>query len=477
MVLRWIACLSGNVQKASAGQIDPETGPGKPDLTDDFLGHPKGLAFLFGSEMWERFSYYGMRALLVLYMVDHLLKPERVEHVLGLAALKRMFESVTGPLAAQPFASQIYGLYTGLVYLTPILGGWLADHELGRRRTITLGAGLMVMGHFLMAYEPAFLFALALIALGCGAFKPNISIQVGELYTPADARRDRAYSIFYLGINIGAFLAPLICGTLGETVDWAYGFAAAGVGMAIGLLTYLAGLSKLPPDRPKAGTDTAPTGSASDLRRAVLSLSLLFIPSALFWAGFEQQGNTIALFAETLTDRSVGFLSWRAEIPVTWFQAFNPLMIIVFTPMLVEWWARRAKIGEEPSTLRKLTLGCLGLASSYVILAFGVVASAPGRASWLWLLVYFAVITLSELHFSPITLSFVSRIAPAGSRAMLMGFWFTSMFLGNLVAGWIGGYWSTLASAPFFLCVSALGLVGAAIVEAARAPLRKMLSV
>ena len=174
-------------------------------MRDDVLGHPKGLAYLFGSEMWERFSYYGMRALLVLYMVDHLLKPERVDHVLGLATLKRLLESVSGPLAAQPFASQIYGLYTGFVYLTPILGGWLADHGLGRRRTITLGAGLMVAGHFLMAYEPAFLLALALIALGCGAFKPNISIQVGELYAPADARRDRAYSIFYLGINIGAF--------------------------------------------------------------------------------------------------------------------------------------------------------------------------------------------------------------------------------------------------------------------------------
>ena len=213
------------------------------------------------------------------------------------------------------------------------------------------------------------------------------------------------------------------------------------------------------------------------MRRAVFSLSLLFLPSALFWAAFEQQGNTIALFAERLTDRSVGFLDWRAEIPITWFQAFNPLMIILFTPMLVEWWARRARRGAEPSTLRKLTLGCLGLASSYLILAFAAVASEPGRASWLWLLVYFAVITLSELHFSPITLSFVSRIAPAGSRAMLMGFWFTSMFVGNLLAGWIGGYWSTLGSVPFFLGVSALGFIAAAIVEAARAPLRKLLSV
>ncbi len=447
--------------------------PGDADVNDEFLGHPKGLAFLFGSEMWERFSYYGMRALLVLYMVDHLLKPERMDHVLGLATLRQMLESLSGPLAAQPFASQIYGLYTGFVYLTPILGGWLADHVLGRRRAITLGAALMVAGHFLMAYEPAFLLALSLIAFGCGFFKPNISIQVGELYAAADARRDRAYSIFYLGINIGALLAPLVCGTLGETVDWRYGFAAAGVGMAIGLLTYLAGLSTLPPDRRQRLGDAAPAESATDLRSAVLSLSLLFLPSALFWAAFEQQGNTIALFAENLTDRSVGFLSWRTEIPVTWFQAFNPLMIILFTPMLVEWWARRAATGAEPSTLRKLSIGCLGLAASYLILAFAASGTQQGRASWLWLFVYFVVITLSELHFSPITLSFVSRIAPAGSRAVLMGFWFTSMFVGNLLAGWIGGYWSKLTSAQFFLMVSTLGLIAAVIVEAARWPLRK----
>jgi proton-dependent oligopeptide transporter, POT family len=456
--------------------LAPKQARGDADLSDDFLGQPKGLAFLFGSEMWERFSYYGMRALLVLYMVDYLLKPERVDQALGLATLKRLFESVSGPLAAQPFASQIYGLYTGLVYLTPILGGWLADHGLGRRRTITLGAALMVVGHFLMAYEAAFLVALLLIALGCGAFKPNISIQVGELYVAADARRDRAYSIFYLGINIGAFLAPLVCGTLGETVDWRYGFAAAGVGMAIGLLTYLAGLSKLPPDQRLRREDAAPARSAADFRRAIFCLSLLFLPSALFWAAFEQQGNTIALFAENLTDRSIGFLSWRTEIPVTWFQAFNPLMIILFTPVLVDWWARRAAVGAEPSTLRKLSLGCLGLAASYLLLAFAAAGNEGGKASWLWLLIYFVVITLSELHFSPITLSFVSRIAPAGSRAVLMGFWFTSMFVGNLLAGWIGGYWSKLSSVEFFLMVSTLGFIAAAIVEAARGPLRKTVS-
>src|SRR5215475_145709 len=194
----------------------------------EFLGHPKGLAFLFTTEMWERFSYYGMRALLVLYMVKHLLQPEPAAGVMGLASLTRVLEALFGPLDVQPLASQIYGLYTGLVYLTPILGGLLADRVLGQRRTVIIGAVLMAIGHFMMAFEPLFLLALTALILGNGAFKPNISTQVGGLYAPGDRRRDRAFSIFYVGINLGAFLAPLICGTIGEQVGWHYGFAAAG---------------------------------------------------------------------------------------------------------------------------------------------------------------------------------------------------------------------------------------------------------
>ncbi|MGC1859926.1 MAG: oligopeptide:H+ symporter, partial [Methylocystis sp.] len=211
----------------------------------EWFGHPKGLTFLFGTEMWERFSYYGMRALLVLYMVDYLLKPERAGNVIGLGALKHGLEALAGPLGAQPLASHIYGLYTGFVYLTPILGGLLADRWLGRRITVALGAALMVAGHFLMASESLFLFALLLLIVGNGAFKPNIVTQLGGLYPHGDSRRDRAYSIFYVGINIGAFFSPLVAGTLGETIGWHYGFASAGVGMAVGLAIYAFGLPNL----------------------------------------------------------------------------------------------------------------------------------------------------------------------------------------------------------------------------------------
>lgn len=434
-----------------------------------FLGHPRGLAFLFGSELWERFSYYGMRALLVLYMVEHLLTPERLSGALGLAELKRALEALSGPLPPQPFASQIYGLYTGLVYLTPVLGGVVADRLLGRTRTIAIGAAMMVAGHFMMADERLFLIALLLIAFGCGAFKPNVSTQVGELYASGDGRRDRAYSIFYVGINIGAFLAPLVCGTLGEKYGWHYGFAAAGIGMGVGLATYLSGRAFLPPDALPRGAAAA----AADprLKRALFCIALLFLPSTLFWAAFEQQGNTIALWAATSTDRGVGISGWRAEIPVTWFQAFNPLMIFLLTPPLVALWARLAAQGREPSTLRKLSIGCIGVAMSYGVMALAAYWSAGARASWLWLLAYFVVITLAELHFSPIALSLVSRLAPEGARAALMGAWFGSMFLGNLAAGWLGGFWSSMPTQQFFLLMAALGIVGAAILEAARRPL------
>src|SRR6266446_10527487 len=192
----------------------------------EFLGHPRGLSVLFATEMWERFSYYGMRALLVLYMVKYVLAPDTAGQVIGLAALKRALEALLGPLDVQPLASNIYGFYTGLVYLTPVFGGIIADRVLGHRRTVIIGALLMALGHFMMAFEPLLLFALVLLILGNGAFKPNMSSQVGELYPGGDPRRDRAYSIFYVGINIGAFLAPLVCGTLGERVGWHYGFGA-----------------------------------------------------------------------------------------------------------------------------------------------------------------------------------------------------------------------------------------------------------
>src|SRR3954449_13244957 len=227
----------------------------------ELFGHPKGLTVLFATEMWERFSYYGMASLLVLYLVKYLLLPGQVESVIGYGAVKGALESMFGPLAAQPFASQVYGFYAGFAYLLPVFGGYLADRFFGQRKMAIIGALLMAAGHFLMAVESMLFIALGLLVVGMGAFKPNVSTQVGSLYGPNDPRRVRAYSIYYVGINIGAFAAPLIAGTLGGEVGWHYGFAAAGVGMLISLAIYLAGLRHLPRDErhvPRAPRRVAP---------------------------------------------------------------------------------------------------------------------------------------------------------------------------------------------------------------------------
>src|SRR5271157_1840153 len=301
----------------------------------ELFGHPRGLTFLFTTEMWERFSYYGMRSLLVLYMTKFLLLSDHSGNVVGLASLTRALEGVFGPLDVQPLSSQIWGLYTGLVYFTPIFGGLLADRVLGQRRTVIIGAVLMAFGHFMMAVEQQFLFALLALILGSGCFKPNISTQVGGLYGASDPRRDRAYSIFYVGINLGAFLAPLVCGTLGEGFGWHYGFGAAGIGMLIGLAIYLYASPKLPPDRLSRHLADENQSLSPEERRALWALAILFIPTSLFWATYEQQGNTIALWADQNTDRTVNLLFFTAEIPTTWFQAVNPLLIFAFTPFVV----------------------------------------------------------------------------------------------------------------------------------------------
>ncbi len=445
-----------------------------------FLGHPRGLSFLFATEMWERFSYYGMRALLVLYMVRYLLLPEHADTVIGLAALRRALEAMSGPLGTQPFASQIYGLYTGLVYFTPMIGGIIADRVLGQHRTIIIGATLMAIGHFMMAFEPLFLLALLTLIVGNGAFKPNMSAQVGGLYAHGDPRRDRAYSIFYVGINLGAFFSPLVCGTLGQEVGWHYGFAAAGVGMTLALVIYLFALRSrsLPPD--ELHKVKVPNEEKLPLTRAewqsVLALIVLFVPVTLFWAAYEQQGNTIALWADDHTDRTIDLLVWHGEIPTTWFQAFNPFMIFAFTPFVISLWARRAERGTEPSTVGKMAFGCFLCAASYLIMALAAWFAAGDEANWLWLFVYFIVITIGELYLSPIGLSLVSKVAPLRMVSMLMGVWLATSFLGNFLAGWLGSFWSTMDKTNFFLMIAAVPATAGVIIWLLSRPLRAVLN-
>jgi POT family proton-dependent oligopeptide transporter len=453
---------TGTVKFAMDSPLPPRTAAREPEL----FGHPRGLTYLFTTEMWERFSYYGMRSLLVLYMVKYLLNPGTVDGVIGFPALRGALEGVFGPLDIQPLASQIYGLYTAFVYLTPIPGGYLADRWLGQRRTVIIGAVLMALGHFMMAFESLFLFALLALILGNGAFKPNISTQVGRLYAPGDERRDRAYSVFYVGINLGAFFSPLVCGTLGEELGWGYGFSAAGVGMVIALVIYLFALRILPPDEPRlAQPHQARPRLTSEERRGVIALLLLFLPVTLFWAGYEQQGNTIALWADSFTDRAIDLGFWQATIPTTWFQSFNPFMIFAFTPFIVALWRRQAARGSEPTTVTKIAIGCLGVALANLVMAFAAWHSGDsGKASWFWLFAYFVVITLGELYLSPTSLSLVTKIAPASIVSLMMGVWLATSFAGNFLAGWLGSYWSAMANSDFFLMIAAVGAVAALLV-------------
>jgi POT family proton-dependent oligopeptide transporter len=444
------------------------------------FGHPRGLTFLFTTEMWERFSYYGMRAILVLYLTNFLLLPGPSTHVVGYHAVKHFFELVFNaghPLDVQPFSSIIYGNYTAFVFLTPFFGGLIADRWIGQRYSVIIGGITMAIAEFVLMSPDLLFIGLLLLIIGNGFFKPNISTQVGNLYKAGDARIDRAYSIFYVGINVGAFFSPLICGTLGENIGYHWGFFAAGVGMVIGQIIYVLALRTLPPDRVarlKSHTEEKKKLTSQDWK-AIIALVLLCLPTTLFWATYEQQGNTINLWAQDFTDRRFipGLVDW--QIPVTWFQAFNPFMIFAFTPLVVGLWTRQAKNKKEPTTVSKMALGNLFLAISYLVMAAAAYVTGAGHASWLWLLVFFGVITFGELYLSPIGLALVARVAPPSILSMMMGMWFITSFTGNQLQGYIGSFFSEMNKTQFFLLCSALGGVAAVVTWLFERPLRPIL--
>jgi len=479
-----------------------------PEKQKTFFGHPAGLFVLFFTEMWERFSYYGMRALLVLYMTSYLINDsEKTATVFGFNQLRALLEMGFGPLETQPLSSQLYGLYTGFVYLSPFFGGMLADKVWGQRKTVYIGAGLMAIGHFLMAIESCFLLALFFLILGNGAFKPNISTQVGNLYKPGDDRRDGAYTIFYMGINLGAFFSPLVCGTLGQKVGWHWGFGAAGVGMLVGLAVYHFGRKYLPIDRHEqmalegrtkefkgnsyvVGTLLSFLGIAASFfiililpvaikmvvsvailggiiyavskvdkedRARVIALLLVCMGSIAFWSIYEQQGNTLQLWADEKTNWSF----FGLDIPSTWYQSFNPFMIFIFAPFLDLWWEKRSKKGHKSSSIRKMGIGSVLCGAAYIvmILAAQAVGEGPEKGSLAWLVATTWVFTMGELYLSPIGLSFYSKVAPAKMASMMMGVWLLSSFFGNYLSGYLGSFYERMPKESFFMMLCALGII------------------
>jgi POT family proton-dependent oligopeptide transporter len=411
-----------------------------------WFGQPRGLTILFLTNMWELFSYYGMRTLLVYYMTKQL-------------------------LFAQEKASFIYGTYTAMAYFTPILGGAIADRWLGKRNAVIIGGSVMALGHFLMAFEPLFFVALATIALGNGLFLPSLPSQINDLYTADDPRRGRAYNVYYVGLNIGGFMAPLVCGTLGEVYGWHYGFGAAGIGMFIGLMIYIAGARYLPPEPPRVAVVAAPRQSGSGSRLWMLLLAI-GIAVTIFRGAYEQVGNTLPLWTDTGVDRSVGgFL-----IPMTWFQSLNPLLVISMTPLLLAVWRRRAAQGRESSPAIRMSIGAWVVACAYVLLAVVAYAVGDEQASWIWLLAFFVVLTFGELYILPTGLGLFAKLAPPRLGATTVASWFLAVFSGSLLAGVVGTLWSKTSHATFFLLLAGLAVIAALMLRALDKPVRTQLS-
>jgi POT family proton-dependent oligopeptide transporter len=410
-----------------------------------FLGHPKGLGYLAFTEAFERFSYYGMQALLVLYMVKHMLLPGAIEAVWLLKPLQAAFGGIEG----QPLASAIFGLYTSLVYLTPIAGGFIADRLLGKRRTVLLGAITMAVGHFLMAFEPAFLLALLCLIIGTGLFKGNIASQVGGLYGAADNRRADAFQIFYLGINAGVIAAPLIVGTLGEKVDWHWGFGAAGIGMLVGLAIYVAGTKHLPVDPPilrGPGVERVPLTRAEWGR--TLALILLIPVMAVVIIPNNQIFNAYLVWA----DQSFDLDFFGTKLPTTWLVTLDAIVSVSFLALVALFWRWWAKTRREPDELQKMIIGTLFMVAGMLALVAAAAAQAPGAKIGLaWPLLFHVLNSIGFAHILPISLALFARMAPPALNATVIGLYYLAFFAGNALVGWIGGLFETMDPVQFWL--------------------------
>lgn len=425
------------------GQVESQTGKMK---------HPPGLYLLFATEAWERFSYYGMRALLVLYLTTQL-----VNGGLGYDKVQAM---------------SIYGTYTSLVYLTPLLGGYLADRYLGQRLAITIGGITMACGQFaLFAHQSReFLWiGLILLIVGNGFFKPNISTIVGQLYPEGDKRKDSAFTIFYMGINLGAFIAPYVCGTLGESANFGfkYGFLAAGIGMLIGQLMfnllgnkYLGDHGKYPVGK-KAKNDNTPQEDLDrpltkqeKSRMAVILILVVFV--IFFWTGYEQAGSSLTLFTKESVDRTI--FGW--ECPVSWFQSFNPVFILLLAPVVAGIWTKLSNRPQGDLNIpTKMALGLLFLGFGFLVIAVPTLLAGNSKIGMIWVVLIYLIHTIGELCLSPVGLSMVSKLAPKKFASLLMGAWFLSSFVANKLAGFIAGFIETFGPLQLFAGLAILSIV------------------
>lgn len=502
-----------------------------------WMGHPRGLSTLFFTEMWERFSYYGMRALLVLFMT---------------AAVSAANPGLGFGIGE---ATALYGMYTAMVYATALPGGWVADKLWGHRRTVFVGGCIIAAGHFTLAGPlvglpdlPSFYAGLVMIIVGTGLLKPNVSTMVGQLYPTAQAgdsgeqraeaelwgaRRDAGFSIYYMGINLGAILGPFICGTLGERVNWHWGFSAAGFGMLLGLVQYRLGYRHLRGAGEFVTDDDSRTlarrarifyitvaavgvlgailavlaargalgisfaqvarwlgylivafaiayfaylyfagGYGEQDRKRIAVISWLFLLAAIFWAGFEQAGSSLNLFADQLTNRTI--FGWL--MPTTWLQNVNPIFIVVLAPVFGVVWTTLAARHRNPSIPTKFGLGLLGLSAGFFVIAWGAsLATKENPVSPAWLVVTYFLFTVGELCLSPVGLSSMTKLAPRDRVGQMMGVWFVAAALGNLIAGLLAGGLEGRSPSSLFLFVAIFVGAFAVLALLVRRPVQRLI--
>ncbi len=428
-------------------------------------GHPRGLYYLAFTELWERFSFYGMSALLTLYMVKELLLPENAAKVAGLAGLRHLFE-LGGPISNTAFAAMIYGWYAGLVYFTPLFGGWVADRVLGARRTVMIGAALMSAGHLAMSFYSSFLLALLLLILGSGFLKGNISAQVGALYPrDAESQRSRGFTIFSTGINIGAVLGPLVTGAVAAARGWHAGFAVAAGLMLVALVTYALGQRHLPDTRPRQRDTVKAPPLTSDERRRVwvlIAVIALTIPAEIAYPMVWSIGIL-------WVDQWVNLASPLGTVPSSWFSSVDSFGSILAAPLLIVLWRWQAARGNEPVSVTKIGIGTGIVAVGTVLFAWGNQGlTTPNSVGVLWALAGFLIMGLAWMYYWPTLLALVSRSAPPKVASTLMGLAFISPFIGHTVAGMVGSRFDKMTPTAFWLMDGAIAVAGAVVILAAR---------
>ncbi len=424
-----------------------------------FFGHPKGLFYLAFTEAWERFSYYGMTALLTLYMVNQLLLPGHVEHIAGFAAFRSVLESFTGPLSTLAIASLIFGLYSGFVYFTPVFGGLIADRWIGQRSAVVIGALSMSAGHIAMAFDQTFLLALLLLVVGSGFLKGNISAQVGALYPPDDeARRTHGFAIFSMAINFGAVCGPLLCGFLAQVYGWHYGFGVAAIFMLAGLATYLYGYRHLPVKVERQGQTDDRLSSAD--WRVVGALIAVIVITIFQSTSYYQLYNVFKIWIQDHVDLSMGSFS----IPVPWYQSLDALVSILVVPVLFALWRWQASRRGEPRELAKIGIGAWLAACSHLILVAAIFFARGELVHPIWPALCAAGMGVAFIYQWPTLLALVSRAAPARINATMMGIVFISLFVSNNLIGWIGGFYERMSPAQFWLLHAAIAAAGGVLI-------------